>query len=235
MSSVEDVKQVLRRLSYAEREEISFWLQQVLRQESERGEVREPRPAYAVSEPEFMTLEAYFEFEDQSPIRHEYVNGVLYAMTGPSLKHNLISQRLCQAFSERVRGGPCETFICEVKLLLKTAVDEVVYYPDVIVDCRPNDREEYCVRNPKLVVEVLSPSTRRIDQTEKLLRYQSIDSIEEYVLVEQHRYGVTVRRRAEEWHPQAYIGGEAVAEFRSIGLFLPLRQIYEDLLSDLSG
>lgn len=235
MSSVEEVKRGLKWLSHAEREEISFWLQQYLRQESERDHVREPTPAYAARKPEVMTLEEYFAFEDQSPIRHEYVNGVLYAMTGPSLRHNRISQRLCQAFAERVRGGPCETFISEVKLLLKTAVDHVVYYPDVIVDCRPKDRGDCYVRNPKLVVEVLSPSTRRTDQTEKLLRYQSIESIEEYVLVEQDRHRVTAHRRAERWQPQDYIGEQALAEFRSIGLSLPLRQIYEDLLTDLPG
>ena len=106
-----------------------------------------------------------------------------------------------------------------------------MYYPDTMVSCRPEDRTDQTVRNPKLVVEILSKSTQHIDRREKAMTYQRVETIEEYVLIAQHQPRVIVHRRAEDWQPILYSSMEARVEFRSIGLHMTLAQIYEGSLS----
>ena len=181
-------------------------------------------------EPFPMTWEEYLAFEAQSSHRHEYVNGFAYAMGGESLAHNQLVQVLVVAFSSHVHGGLCAPFFLQVKLEIRSGSDEIMYYPDVMISCRTEDRSEQVVRNPKLVVEVLSTFTLDIDRREKAMTYRRIETIEEYVLVAQHQPIVTVHRRAEGWRPMLYSGMGALVEFRSIGLRMPLAEIYQDSL-----
>ncbi|HET9105773.1 MAG TPA: Uma2 family endonuclease [Steroidobacteraceae bacterium] len=177
-----------------------------------------------------MSWDEYLAFEEQCPYRHEYVNGAVYAMSGASLAHNGIAQELVVAFRAHLRGGPCKPFFLEAKLEIRTGRDRIMYYPDVMVSCRPEDRTDQSVRNPKLVVEILSRSTQHIDRREKALIYQRVEAIEEYVLIAQSQPRVIVHRRAEEWRPMLCSGLDAHVEFRSIELQLPLAQIYEGTL-----
>jgi Uma2 family endonuclease len=100
------------------------------------------------------------------------------------------------------------------------------------VSCRPEDRTEQAVRNPKLVVEILSRSTQHIDRREKAMTYQRVEAIEEYVLIAQDQPRVIVHRRLEGWRPMLSSGLNARVEFRSIGLQMPLAQIYEGTLGE---
>lgn len=179
-----------------------------------------------------MSWDEYLAFEEQSPYRHEYVNGAVYAMSGASLAHNQIAQELVVAFRSHLRGGPCRPFFLEAKLEIRAGCDRIMYYPDVMVSCRPEDRTEQVVRNPKLVVEILSKSTQQIDRREKTMTYQRVDSIEEYVLIAQNQPRVIVHRRAEDWRPVLHSAMDASVEFRSIGLRMSLEQIYEGSLSE---
>jgi Uma2 family endonuclease len=151
-------------------------------------------------------------------------------MTGASLAHVRITRELVSAFRSHLRGGPCEPFSTDLKLLIRSDTDEIFYYPDVIVACQREHWGPNYVRNPKLVAEILSPSTQHIDRREKAMTYRRIASVEEYVLLAQDDHKVTVQRRAENWRPQSYSGPEAAVEFRSIGLSVPLAQIYEGTL-----
>lgn len=231
MTRVEQIKHVLRRISPDERSLVAAWLRECIDGESDASRVAEPAAAYAETPPPYMTLDEYFEFEERSQLRHEYVNGVVYAMSGASLAHNEISSALLSAFRAHLRGGPCRAFINDVKLRISSASDQIIYYPDLMVACNPSEWGTHFVCNPKLIVEVLSPTTMDIDRREKGMTYRRVDSIEEYVLVEQGQHKVTVNRRAENWTPQMYAGLGAVAEFRSLSLFVPLAQIYEDTLA----
>jgi Uma2 family endonuclease len=177
-----------------------------------------------------MTVDEYLQFEEQSPLRHEYVNGAIYAMTGASLAHVRITRELVSAFRGHLRGGPCEPFSTDLKLLIRSDTDEIFYYPDVMVACQREHWGPNYVRNPKLVAEILSPSTQHIDRREKAMTYRRIASVEEYVLLAQDDHKVIVHRRAENWRPQSYSGPEATVEFRLIGLSVPLAQIYEGTL-----
>lgn len=232
MSTITELQQSLRSLSAAELESIADWLEGVVEDARYRAfHVREAQPEYvSEEEPLFMTWDEYVAFEEQSPYRHEYVNGTVYAMSGASLAHNQIAQELVVAFRSHLRGGPCRPFFLDAKLEIRAGSDQIMYYPDAMVSCRPEDRTDKVVRNPKLVVEILSKSTQHIDRREKAMTYQRVQAIEEYVLIAQNLPRVIVHRRAEGWRPTGYASMDARVEFRSIGLEIPLAQIYEGSL-----
>ena len=226
-----ELKQALRSLTAVELESIADWLETVVEESRYRTfHVREAQPEYQSEEPLFMSWDEYLAFEEQSPYRHEYLNGAVYAMSGASLAHNRIAQELVVAFRSHLRGSPCEPFFLDAKLEIRAGRDRIMYYPDLMVSCRPEDRTDQSVRNPKLVVEILSKSTQHIDRREKAMTYQRVEAIEEYVLIAQRQPRVIVHRRAEEWRPMLYSSLDARVDFRSIGLQMPLAQIYEGTL-----
>ena len=232
MINISELQQSLRSLPAAELERIADWLETVVEESRYRTfHVREARPEYPSEEPLFMSWDEYLAFEEQSPYRHEYVNGAVYAMSGASLAHNRIAQELVVALRSHLRGGPCEPFFLEAKLEIRAGRDRIMYYPDVMVSCRPEDRTDQSVRNPKLVVEILSKSTQHIDRREKAMTYQRVEAIEEYVLIAQQQPRVIAHRRAEGWRPMLSSGIDARVDFRSIGLAMTLRQIYAGTLS----
>lgn len=232
MNTLSELKQALCSLSTAELESMTDWLEsQVEESRCRTWHVREAQSEYVSDEPLFMTWEEYLAFEEQSPYRHEYVNGMVYAMSGASLAHNQIAQELVMAFRAHLRGGPCTPFFLEAKLAIRAGRDQIMYYPDVMVSCRPEDRTDQEVRNPKLVVEILSKSTQHIDRREKAMTYQRVEAIEEYVLIAQNQPRIIIHRRAEGWHPMLYSSMDAQVEFRSIGLNISLAQIYEGTLA----
>src|SRR5512146_934274 len=137
VSTISELKQALRSLSAAELESIADWLETELEESRYRSfHVREAQPEYLPEEPLYMTWDEYLAFEEQSPYRHEYVNGCVYAMSGASLAHNRIAQELVVAFRSHLRGGPCEPFFLEAKLEIRAGSDRIMYYPDVMVSCR---------------------------------------------------------------------------------------------------
>ena len=150
-----------------------------------------------------MSVEEYLAFEETAPVRHEYVDGYVYAMTGGSLRHNAIAGNIYQRLR---RGGSCHVFINDVKV----RVDESrFYYPDVVVVCGPVDMKGQVVRNPCLIVEVLSPSTRTVDQREKVAAYRTIDSLAAYLVIEQDLQVVErhYRDAAGAWGLGTFAGG----------------------------
>jgi Uma2 family endonuclease len=228
METPDNLEQQLRRLPLVRRLELEVWLQK-LNAPPSGDRVAEAIPAYQVDEPLFMTLEKYFDFEERSSIRHEFVNGFVFAMTGASVAHAAVNGNLAFAFRSRLKHGPCKVFTSDVKVLIQREVNKISYYPDLIVDCRPDARETHFVRSPRLIVEVLSPSTHVIDRREKLQHYSLIESVEEYVLAAQDEYRILVYRRADGWRPHTYAGVEAVAEFRSMEWVIPLSELYVDV------
>ena len=177
-----------------------------------------------------MTFEEFFEFEEYSEVRHEYVDGAVFEVSAPSVKHERIKQRLIMAFVNHLSRGPCEVFSSGMALVIKQDESEFCYYPDIMVDCLRDASGHIFYGRPKLIVEILSPSTQRIDRREKLQTYRQIDSVEEYVLAAQDECKVTFYRRADGWRPQECADRQAVVEFRSIDLTLPLSEIYRDVI-----
>lgn len=192
MDTLQEIRQALRRRPVSDRRSIEAWLRGLEPEPVAEWQVQEAQPTYATTNPSFMTLEEYFAFEEKSPLKHEFVNGVVFAMSGVSVAHAGVTRNLVVAFAARLKRGSCEVFASDLKRLIQRDVNEISYYPDVIVDCRPDTRGTHYIRGPSLIVEVLSPSTQHIDRREKLQNYRLIDSLEEYVLAAQDEHRVTV-------------------------------------------
>lgn len=225
-----DIERAIERLPAAQQMAIAEWLQELLNTRYRGYRIAEPRSVHQISRTPFMTVEEYLAFEEKSPIKHEYINGAVHAMTGASRFHNEITFNIVSALRAQLQGGPCRVYLMELKLHPRLDCDEIFYYPDVMVDCDPGNRGDYYLRTPKLVVEVLSPSTQIIDRREKALTYHAIESVDEYVIAAQDEPKLIVHDRAARWAMRVVEGLDAVAELRSIGLALPLRQIYADVL-----
>jgi len=174
-----------------------------------------------------MTPQAYFAFEETTPLKHEYLDGVVYAMVGATDRHNIIALNLASALRANKPAG-CQVFISDMKLKVKLTAAEYYYYPDILVSCSGSDREPLFREQPVLLVEVASPSTERIDRGEKLNAYRQIDSLSEYVIVSQDRAGIEVFRRRNGWFREILNADEALV-LECLGLTLSGEQIYDEV------
>lgn len=174
-----------------------------------------------------ITAAEYLEGELRSEIRHEFVDGRIYAMSGASLKHNEICFDTATLLKNHLRGGPCRTFIEAVKVELADDVSESYYYPDVFVTCEPTDDDSHVVRHPKLIIEVLSPSTSRNDRGEKLASYKRIPSVEEIMHIEQDWPEIFIVRRSDRWKKHLYTQLDSLVHLESIGLSVPVSAFYQ--------
>jgi Uma2 family endonuclease len=156
----------------------------------------------------FVSVDEYIERELHSEMRHEYVDDQVYAMGGASDIHGLIVNALAFALTPAARQKHCQLFTSDMKLRLNIANKTVFYYPDLLLSCAPDDGQPYFSSLPCLIVEVLSDSTERIDRREKLLAYQTLPSLREYVLVAQNARWVEVYRRASDWKAEYFDSGE---------------------------
>ena len=173
-----------------------------------------------------LTFEEYFEFEQSSPLRHEFVAGEVYAMEGASRRHSLIVSNIQARIHTAAGDGPCQVFAQGFML----RVGNNAYFPDVMVGCSANDTEEYWAREPCLLVEVTSPSTARIDRTNKLQDYRSIASLKAYLIVEQ-AWRRVVRHWCDEsgaWQ-QEDLRGDGTLLLPCPELVLTFNQVYQGL------
>ena len=169
----------------------------------------------------------YLAAENDGSWRHEFVNGVVFAMAGASRWHNLIRSRLAATLLGHVGTGlSCVQRRDEAAD--RDNNDERYYYPDVFVSCDPNDREPYSCSTAVLVVEVLSPSTERIDRFEKFEAYKRIPSLMEYGLLAQDAMELELFRRRTDWQREFYQRDNTVT-FESVGLTLNVSQLYRDV------
>ena len=180
-----------------------------------------------------LTEADYLLGELASEIRHEYVDGEVFAMAGAGEAHNLIAGNIFAKLRGLVRGGPCRIYISDMKLRVKTW--KAYYYPDVMVTCDPTDSEANYKERPSLVVEVLSPSTERTDRREKMLAYRTLPDLREYLLVATDKQHVELYRRdaQDEWQLTNINPADGI-HLESLGYDLSLNDIYEDVKLDAS-
>lgn len=164
----------------------------------------------------------YLEGEKTSPVKHEYVDGHIYAMAGAHSNHNLITGNVHGEFRSHLKGKSCRAYMSDMKVRLNNG--SKYYYPDVLVNCPPVNG--YFTETPTIIVEVLSNSTRRIDETEKRMAYMQIETLEEYVLIAQDFVQIEVIRKSEGWKSSKYFLGDEVT-FNCIGLTLSVADIYD--------
>jgi Uma2 family endonuclease len=231
MQTIEAVQSALQQLPARDLDKVAAWLEAFLGRHVGGYKVGEPPPpAYALAEPDFVTLEEFLESGVAGLERCEYINGVIRPIVGPSVAHARVTQHLGVALGAHLRGGPCEVFFAGLQFNLQIERNEIVYLPDIMVVCEKTGWGKNWIHNPNLVVEVHSPSTQSIDRREKLASYRQVESVEEYVMVAQDACEVTIIRRADEWKPKVIRGPGAVADFTSVGLSVPLAEIYDGVL-----
>jgi Uma2 family endonuclease len=171
-----------------------------------------------------ISLEEYLSGERDSEIKHEYIDGQVFAMAGASLRHNLICTNLSAVLWNQLQGKPCYPLTSD--MLVKTS-DRKFRYPDVQVICDDDSSDDDYVReNPILIVEVLSRSTRRRDKTEKREEYLALPSLLEYVLIEQDVAEVEVQRRSNDWRSEYYYLGQEI-HFESADVTVSVEAIYQ--------
>lgn len=175
-----------------------------------------------------ITLEEFLEFEQSSPLASEFVAGEIYGMSAPTFAHDLVVTNLIGDIRTHLRGHPCRTHTGSRRIQFKWGEDDIVYRPDVWVTCgQTRDAEGELIPEPRLVIEVSSRSTARIDRREKAVHYREISTLEEIVLVAQTATHVTLYRRSDGWRPVVVTSLEGILELKSIDLKLPLERIYE--------
>lgn len=131
-----------------------------------------------------LTVEEYLELEETATVKHEYVAGTIHAMVGATKRHNRIVGNIYSRLLEASRGGDCRVYSESVKLRVS---DHVIYYPDVMVACGPEDDDPLVEHTPCLIIEVTLPSTESIDRREKMLNYRKMPSLRAYLVVDQSR------------------------------------------------
>jgi Uma2 family endonuclease len=174
-----------------------------------------------------ISVEEYLRLEETSDIRHEYVGGYLYAMTGASRRHNKIVVNLGHRLVEAADAMGCSVHTSEVKLQIS---ERVIYYPDLLVTCDPTDLDAYVTRRPCLVIEVLSPSTTATDRREKFLAYVRVPTLLAYLIVHQDEQRIERNWRedgSEEWQTQLI--SEGPVPLPCPGIELTVEQIYANL------
>ena len=190
--------------------------------------IEELRMSTILKATDWISPDEYLEGERSAEVRHEYVDGHVYAMAGASDDHNRIAGNIFAELRERLRGHRCEPFINDMKVKIPPAFAEVYYYPDVLVACDPTDNARYFRERPTVIIEVLSPETERTDRREKAIAYRQIPTVEAYVLVEQERMAATILRRTEPgWQSEVIEKRGSILKLPGLGVEIPLERIYE--------
>lgn len=178
------------------------------------------------------SVEDYLVGEQSSEIKHEYLGGQVVAMGGASDRHGLIAGSLYATLLPSARSKGCQLFIADMKVRVDHDGDSYFYYPDLLLSCLPGDKESpYYRRNPCLLVEVLSPSTERIDTREKLFAYRLLPSLREYLLLRQDCLQADLYQLGDEgrWQHQRFTLPDEALPLRCLDVAVSLRDVYADL------
>jgi len=172
-----------------------------------------------------LTTDEYLEIERDAERRHEYLDGELVAMVGGSRAHNLLATRVARLLGNHLEGSPCRIFQSDMKVRIERA--NRFYYPDILLCCNPltANADDYFETDPKLIVEVLSPRTVAIDDGEKRVNYQTLDSLEEYLLLDPETHEAILYRRGGAFWTRMYLSPEDRLELLSIGFHRDLAEV----------
>lgn len=189
-------------------------------------------------QPQLMTPQEYLEWEIKQPIKYEYINGEVLAMTGGTLPHNSIALNLASALKNHLRGKGCKVQIADAKVGISQ--NGPFHYPDVIVSWDEGDLlQRQAFYQPCLIVEVVSPSTEAFDRGQKFRNYRRLETLTEYVLIDSDRISVECYRRNPQgtWEFTAYTPEdttnsetEADIYLQSVDFHCSFALLYEDVI-----
>ncbi len=176
------------------------------------------------------TPEEYLKMEREAVYKSEYFKGEIFAISGASRKHNLITLNVSSGLHQQLRKKKCEAYANDMRV--KVSSTGLYTYPDIAVVCSPpqfDDAFSDTLLNPDVIIEVLSPSTEAYDRGAKFRNYRSVSSLSEYLLIHQDTCHVEhfVRRPDGTWLFQEYLKSDDVLAIEAIGCELKLDDIYE--------
>ena len=174
------------------------------------------------------TVDEYILLDEASDIRHEFINGQLYDMSGTSDLHNEIVGNLYFFLRNSLKNSFEKIYFENVKC--KIQGEEYYTYPDIFITSNEVDHEnKYIKQHPSLIIEVLSDSTRKYDTVDKFIQYQKIDALQYYILVEPEVFSVHCFSKDEqgEWQAAIYTKLDEIIELKLLSVQLPLHSIYK--------
>jgi Uma2 family endonuclease len=184
-----------------------------------------------IASPDFyITPEEYLAMEEKSTVKHEYIDGYIYAMAGALDSHVTIAGNIFSLLRNHVRGFGCRVYIADMKARIESL--NRFYYPDVMVTCDEIDQETPGYKRfPCLIIEVLSNSTEGFDRGDKFADYQMLETLQEYVLINTKKPRVECFRRNDDglWILQSYVGEKASFQLKNINFAGTMTELYEDV------
>lgn len=177
-----------------------------------------------------MPVEEYLLFDAGSTeARYEFIDGYAYMLTGGTQNHARCSANMIRELGNALRNGPCSVYTSDMRVRLS---EKRYVYPDVSVSCDPRDLgTDDILQYPRLIVEILSPSTELYDRDKKASYYRACPTIEEYVLVSTQRRSIEVYHRGQGrfWQFSSF-GPDDTIELASLGIRFPIDAIYENVV-----
>ena len=183
----------------------------------------------ALSDRHYLSPEEYLAFEAQSQVKHEYHDGEIFAMAGASDAHVTVALNCASLLLSHLRKSGCRVYMSDMKAKIQRRGR--FFYPDVMVTCDKRDSETLLYKTfPKLIIEVLSDSTEAYDRGDKFADYQTVDSLEEYVLISPKRSRIECFRRGPNgvWILHTFVEGKF--EFASVAFEGAIEDIYENVV-----
>ncbi len=181
----------------------------------------------------WLSPEKYLELERAATTRSEYCNGRMYAMSGGTYTHALVTGNLSGELYIALKKSRCQ--VVSNDLRVRVATDGLYTYPDIVVVCgKPEfaDDQKDTLVNPALLIEVLSPSTEAYDRGFKSVQYRKLPSLEEYALVSQAEPRIELFRRQPngDWLLSEYAGTQATCRFAGVNCEVALSDIYDRIV-----
>jgi Uma2 family endonuclease len=195
-------------------------------------EIKEPAVDYSKQK---MTIEEYLAFENASPEKHEYYRGEVFAMSGTKLIHNEIVMNTISILLQSLKGKGCKPYGSDLRIHIPK--NTLFTYPDISIFCDDVitlNNDEWNAINPTVIIEVLSPSTRKYDRGRKFKLYQDITSLREYILIDSEKVHVEcfTKNQQGNWDIKEYKTLTEILVIFSLGLQLPLQEIYKETAID---
>lgn len=186
-----------------------------------------------------MTLDAFLVWQESQDERYEFIDGEPRAMIGATLTHDTITMNILGELRARLKGKPCRPATDDIGVLLPSRTRKSarnLRRPDATIECSAR-MDGMIAHEPIAIFEVLSPSTRVLDQTTKFVEYQALPSLTAYILVQQERPEVSVYRRQDDgaWTIEILTGLDAAVTLDDVGVTLPLAEIYDRLTFEVSA
>lgn len=190
-------------------------------------EVKEPAQAY---QKKFYSIEEYLQMENEALEKHEYYQGEIFAMSGAGVRHNIISVNIIIALGNSLKGKSCQPYGSDMRIHIPQ--NTLFTYPDISVICGDitnPEEDENTATNPKVIFEILSPSTRNYDRGLKFMLYRAIPTLKEYILIEAesiHAEHFAINKEGL-WQLKEYSGIEDKINLESLGVTLLIKDVYD--------